>query len=358
MAKKKNKYAGLTNDQIIAAAEGDVQYSPLISQIRDLYTDAARQRISDISSAKQTAQSSVAFSRAQRPTVKAVYKRGSSQADKTAADVNAAFGKLGPNNPYSAEIAAEQGGMKNRIEEARIGALQDLTNRATGAQAGKALAINQARASYRDSKSKLDQKLSDVLGQRGSFIQGRLATLGNEAASRENKIKIANIGAGATTDAATIRAKAQKDAADKKARDKAKKDAKDANKPGSSPIAKFQVKIGDAIGDLNRLANTNITIQKPDPKNTGKFIPVTKPALQFGAEGRQKIVGEMRHLRYTPQEIAIARTINRGDTLSSGDLNYLRTLGVNLKKVPRGWLSYNTLISQGRAAGPPAPGRG
>lgn len=202
MAKKKNRYAGLTNDQVIAAAEGDVQYGPQLAQIRDLYTDAAKQRVSDINSARQTAQSSVAFSRAQRPTVKAVYARGSSQADKTAADVNAAFGKLGPNNPYSAEIAAEQGGMKNRIEEARIGALQELTNRATGAQAGKALAINQARASYRENKSTLDQKVSDLLGQRGSFIEGRLATLGNEAANRQNeranrqnKLDVAKVGA-------------------------------------------------------------------------------------------------------------------------------------------------------------------
>jgi hypothetical protein len=197
MAKKKNRYAGLTNDQIIAKAEGDVQFGPQLSQIRDLYTEAAKQKLSDIGSAKQTAASTIAFANQNRPTVKTVYARGASQADKTAADVNAAFGKLGANNPYSAEIAAEQGGMRNRIEEARIGALQNLTDAAVGAKAGRGLAINQARAAYRESKSTLDQKLSDLLGQRGSYIAGRLATLGNQAADRANKVKVAKIGAGA-----------------------------------------------------------------------------------------------------------------------------------------------------------------
>jgi hypothetical protein len=374
MAKKNraNPYAGMTADQIIAATDADVRYGGQLTQIKDLYRQAAKQKKSDIGAAKETAASTIAYANAQRPTIKDVYRRGVQQANKTSEGVNAVLTRsLGADSPYAAEIAAETGGSKNRINEAKIGALTDLTNRATGAVAGRAAAINQARAAYGENKRTLGTKLSDLLGEKGAYKAGRLATLYADAADRAVDVAdraAAGERANTVIQSGPLASKTQQWVKNHPQQAQGLVDAWNkahpaggkpkVTKPGSSPIAKFQVKIGDAIGDLNRLANTNITIQKPDPKNEGKFIPVTKPAIQFGAEGRQKILGEMRHLRYTPQEIAIARTINRGDKLSSADLSYLKTLGVHLKNVPRGWLSYNTLISQGRAAGPPTPGRG
>jgi hypothetical protein len=186
MAKKKNPYAGLTADQIIAASEGDVRYGPQISQIRDLYRQAAKQKKSDIGAARETAASAIAYANAQRPTVKNVYARGVEQANKTATGINAVLTRsLGADSPYAAEIAAETGGSKNRINEAKIGALTDLTNRATGAAAGRALAINQARAAYGENKRTLGTKLTDLLGEKGAYVAGRYATLGAEAADRK-----------------------------------------------------------------------------------------------------------------------------------------------------------------------------
>src|SRR3954470_14440395 len=133
------------NDLTIAQAEQDVRYGPQVAQIRDLYGEAARQRVSDIRAAKQTARSATAFARAQRPTVKNVYKTGRNVVEANAADVATAFGKLGiAAEPYGPVTTREMAGAKNRINESRIGALNELTERAASAQAGKALAINQA----------------------------------------------------------------------------------------------------------------------------------------------------------------------------------------------------------------------
>jgi hypothetical protein len=355
MAKKKKPR--LSNDQVIATAEGDVQYGPQITQIRDLYTDAAHQRVSDINSAKQSAQSAVAFAHAQRPTVKAVYRRGGQQADRTAADVNAAFGKLGADNPYGAQIAAEQGGARNRINESRIQALQELTERATGAKAGMALAINQARASYRQNKGTLDQKLSDLLGQRGTFIAGRMASLANEQANRRNKIDVANIGADARTNVAKTNAATK--AADKAAaqRTKAAAEKTKTNQAAGKATNTFKTTIANAIGDMTRLANTALPRTIPDPNDPSKVIAENKKPLEYGDWGRQQILTEMRKLGYTPQEIAIARKINAKKTISGADVDYIRQQGARVKHLPLDWLDYNTKYALGLVAGPPAPGR-
>jgi hypothetical protein len=204
MAKKNktNPYAGMTADQIIAATDADVRYGGQLTQIKDLYRQAAKQKKSDIGAARETAASTIAYANAQRPTIKDVYRRGAQQADKTSAGVNAVLTRsLGADSPYAAEIAAETGGSKNRINEAKIGALTDLTNRATGAVAGRAAAINQARAAYRENKTTLGTKLSDLLGEKGAYVAGRLATLGADAADAAAANERANtvIASGALT---------------------------------------------------------------------------------------------------------------------------------------------------------------
>jgi hypothetical protein len=187
MAKKKTKkdpYAGMTADEIIASTGADLQYDPQISQIYDLFKQNARQRQSDISSAKQTAQSTIAYANAQRPTIRNIYARGGEQAASNATAVTRALGNMAPDNPYAREIAAELGGTKSRINEARVGALTGLTNEVVGAKAGRAAAINAARASFRENKGTLSQKLLDIKGAKGKYLANTLATLGEKAADR------------------------------------------------------------------------------------------------------------------------------------------------------------------------------
>jgi hypothetical protein len=60
---RRNRRTRNNNDLTIAQAEGDVRYGPQVTQIRDLYTQAAEQRVSDINAAKQNARSARSRSR-------------------------------------------------------------------------------------------------------------------------------------------------------------------------------------------------------------------------------------------------------------------------------------------------------
>jgi hypothetical protein len=269
MARRKRRGAINANDRTIAEAEADLRVGPQISQIRDLYDQAARQKVSDIRAAQQGAQSAIAFANAQRPTVKTTYKTGQNVANAAAADVETAFGKLGAAaDPYRAVTSREQGGARNRINEARIGALQELTERATGAKAGMALAINQARSDYALNRQQLNQKLSDLLGQRGTTIAGRLATLSNQRAERAAKIRTAKIGAGATTEAAKIRAQAQKESAERTA---SKGERATALQRGT-----FSDEVGAAMSRIRQLLKDNPGVKRPQLATTllkGQQIP-------------------------------------------------------------------------------------
>jgi hypothetical protein len=219
MAKRNRKRN--SNDLTIAQAEGDVRYGPQVSQIRDLYQQAANQRVSDINAAKQNATSAIAFARAARPEVNAIYKRGANVEKVAATDVANAFAPLSAGaDPFRAAAARETQGAKTRMEEARTAARQELVDRATASKAGQGFAINQARQEYGAAKSTLGQKLQDILGQRGSYISGRLGTLANQRAAEDLKVRLAKMGDATTRDiaAAKIEATAEEGAANRKAK--------------------------------------------------------------------------------------------------------------------------------------------
>jgi hypothetical protein len=183
MAKRNNRRSRNNNDLTIAQAEGNVRYGPQVTQVRDLYTQAAEQKVSDINAAKQNAASAIAFARGSRPEVNAIYKRGGNVAKTAAAEVANAFAPLSAGaDPFRAAAARESQGAKTRMAEAASAARQELVDRATAAKSGQGFAVNQAQQTYASSAKKLGQKLQDVLGERGSYISGRLGTLANQRA--------------------------------------------------------------------------------------------------------------------------------------------------------------------------------
>jgi hypothetical protein len=196
MAKRNRGRRGINPiDLTIAKGENDVTYGPQIAQIGQLYRDAAEQRAGDITAAKQNARGTIQYAKQARPEVKGVFRQGAGAVRAAQGDVNTAVHTLGGATPLLAGVLArEQGGARSRIAEARTGALQELIDRAQSARAGQALAVTQARGDYQKSKSTLDQKLSDLLGQSRSAMAARLGTLYNERADRGLKRDIAAAG--------------------------------------------------------------------------------------------------------------------------------------------------------------------
>jgi hypothetical protein len=218
---RRNRRTRNNNDLTIAQAEGNVRYGPQVTQVRDLYTQAAEQKVSDINAAKQNAASAIAFARGSRPEVNAIYKRGGNVAKTAAAEVANAFAPLSAGaDPFRAAAARESQGAKTRMAEAASAARQELVDRATAAKSGQGFAVNQAQQTYASSAKKLGQKLQDILGERGSYISGRLATLANQRAAEQLKLNLANMSDRTKRDiaAATNQTRADEGAANRKAR--------------------------------------------------------------------------------------------------------------------------------------------
>jgi hypothetical protein len=221
MAKRNNRRSRNNNDLTIAQAEGNVRYGPQVTQVRDLYTQAAEQKVSDINAAKQNAASAIAFARGSRPEVNAIYKRGGNVAKTAAAEVANAFAPLSAGaDPFRAAAARESQGAKTRMAEAASAARQELVDRATAAKSGQGFAVNQAQQTYASSAKKLGQKLQDVLGERGSYISGRLGTLANQRAAEQLKLNLAKMDDATKRDIADAanRTRADEGAANRKAR--------------------------------------------------------------------------------------------------------------------------------------------
>jgi hypothetical protein len=263
-----------SNDLTIAQAEGDVRYGPQVSQIRDLYQQAATQKVSDINAAKQNARSAIAFARAARPEVNAIYKRGGNVERVAAADVANAFTPLGAGaDPFRAAAARETQGAKTRMEEARTAARQELVDRATASKAGQGFAINQARQEYGSSKGTLDQKLQDILGQRGSYISGRLGTLANQRAAENLKLRLANMDDQTKREiaAANNQARANEGAANRKAKAQQEK-----NRPGSGGGGQSPKQRGDFADEVNAALSLarrmRVTNTKEDRAQTARDL--------------------------------------------------------------------------------------
>ena len=244
-------------------------------------------------SAKETARATQSYAQQALPGVRKIYSGATDATNATQQDVATAFGNLGgAADVFKAATAREQGGARSRITEAAARAEQDLKDRATGAIAGRALALGEARRSYRSNLGTLSSKLTDIAGLEGSEIAARLGQLRSESLERGNRRDVARIGAESRESvAAADRASREKIAADK-AKDKAGPGG--VKRASAERIEKFSDKVREAMGvadalkvggDDRRTAAPKLvhgtTIPagtKPDPK-TGE---IPRPVPKFG----------------------------------------------------------------------------
>lgn len=194
MAKRRR---GINPDDLTTAtAEAEAKYGPEISTVRGLIDQAKAQYEGDVSAAKTNASAVRSYAHQAGPKVKQIYTRATGAADAAGDDVVRAFGGLGAAaDVFRAATAREQGGQRGRIAEAQADARQSLIDRGTEAQAGQAMAINEARRGYRGNLTTLSDQLSDIAGQQGADIVARLGSLRSERAERAKDKAIARTNA-------------------------------------------------------------------------------------------------------------------------------------------------------------------
>lgn len=199
MAKTKSKRTTTTtsipkgvnaNDLSIVLANLGLKYDPQVSQINTLNRQAQGQFASDIESAKAQAASTVNYAKAARPQTKAIYEQANAQTAAEASDVAKAFENAGPAaDVFRAATAREQGQQRGRLAGAGAAAQTGLTNRITGALAGRQAGYMQAQADLGKTKDTLATQLSDVLKARGNDLTAMLGSLRNERIDRQTKTR-------------------------------------------------------------------------------------------------------------------------------------------------------------------------
>jgi hypothetical protein len=178
------------NDLSIVLANLGLKYDPQVSQINTLNRQAQGQYASDIEGAKAQAASTVNYAKAARPTTQAIYDQANAQTDAEQADVAAAFQKAGgAADVFSAATAREHAQQKARLAGASAAAQTGLTNRITGALAGRQAGYMQAQADLGKTKDTLATQLSDVLKARGNDLTAMLGSLRNQRVDRLTKTR-------------------------------------------------------------------------------------------------------------------------------------------------------------------------
>jgi hypothetical protein len=246
------------NDLTIARAQQKLKYDPQVNAVRDLYGQAKDQYVSDITAAQGAAQSAVKFAKQELPKVRKIYSGATNAAEAAQQDVQTAFGNVGAAaDVFKAATAREQGGQLGRIAEASARARTDLKERQASALAGKSLAYKQAQGDYSKTRGSLSQKLIDIAGEQGNYLDATLGSLRNARQANKTKVNVANIGAKSRESVAAANAgsrekvaAANRDAADRRA---AAKETKSNRRPGSE-----RGKLSDDVNAAFSFASKNV----------------------------------------------------------------------------------------------------
>src|SRR3954464_4264972 len=161
---------GRKRDAKTAQAQIDLQYGPQFAQIRDLFDQTKAQYANDKNAARQTAGSVQARVKASQPVVKGIFADASKGLQSSNSFVDKAMStmktpKTGLTTLLGQAMQRERGSMREQNTAARARSLNDLVRQGLGAEAGKALALQNARENYQGTRSQLSKRLGDLTGQ-------------------------------------------------------------------------------------------------------------------------------------------------------------------------------------------------
>jgi hypothetical protein len=367
---------GRKRDTATAQAQIDLQYGPQFRQVRDLWNQTHSQYLNDLSAARETSRAVQRQANASKPVVQDIYdsaakglKRSNSFVDKALATAPAATAPASTSalgGLLTQAMLRERGSANNANTAARTGALTELVQRASGAEAGKALAYNTAKSNLLSTRKQLTQRLADLTGE----SQSQMTVLTNQLSDKRDANRVTKDTAQAKIDAA-----AQKKAdADKKA-------AKEHVDKVHTATGDYINKIADAQADWDRFSRskapkTETVMENGKPKidaTTGQIV--TRQVVD--AKGNtvyeypkpddiRQMLADVRdssgHIKYTPGDIHVALLVGNGPShpgkpLDAAALAYLKKLAGHGVRIPRAWTMNVTdrAIANNEVAGPPRP---
>jgi hypothetical protein len=224
---------------------------------------------------------------------------------------------------------------------------QNLQNAQNAQIAQQTLGVNAANQQA-DNQLAAQTAAQDAKDKRAARVVSRKNTRDRVAATTQRQKATAQTQA--ERQAAKDKAAADKTAATKKAAD-------DKRIAGvHKATGDFQARIGDAVGDWNRVSKEPFPYQEEKVQKVNgkdKVVKVNKSRPATDAEVR----GAMRKQGYTAMEIHIALLRRVNKPLDQAAIDYMHGKGL---RIPREWLggkTYNQRVKDNEVAGPSAPGR-
>jgi hypothetical protein len=158
----------------------DLEYGPQYAQVRDLWNQTRSSYLNDLSKARQIETGIKVSAAAAEPRIRDIYhdarddlKSSSGFVDRSIAALPAAP-QTGLTALLGQQMQRERGTALNRNTGARAQALTELTNRASSAEAGKALAYRAAKSNLTSQRKDLTTRLADLTGQSGAKMTALL----------------------------------------------------------------------------------------------------------------------------------------------------------------------------------------
>lgn len=259
-------------------AESQIKYGPQLSAVRALKGEARSTYRGDVRAAKTTAAAAVKGTKQARKPTRRNYNQALSGIRNAYSDVQSAFANLGAGaDPFRAITAREQGGYRARTHAAKASALHELVDRAADARAGRQFAVSNAQANRNRTIGTLDQRLSDLIGERGTYTAARLGEIGQQRAdkraSRQTQLDVA---------------REQGKQSRQTARAKAKIEAKTGTGSGASGGGRKK-SVSDIrmfSTELNRLS-TAVSQGRTDPKGRSRSRSDIATSLTSGLSAKQ-----------------------------------------------------------------------
>jgi hypothetical protein len=359
-----------------AKALVDLEYGPQFNQIRDLFGQAETQYRNDRVGARETAKAVQAEAKASRPVVKDIYRDARKDLKSSNSFVDKAIATLdvpqtGLTGLLGQATQRERGTARTQNVAERRAALNDLVQRASSAEAGKALGYTLARQNLRSTNKDLTQRLVDLTGQSQSKLTALLGEMRTERAAVRQKAKEAqgkvNAAADKTITSGVFRGLTQGELDGMTAKEK-----QDwiKNHPTTTPKGEKKInvkaetnayvnKINDAVSDWRRLAVKTSTepLQRVKKDSGGKPVLDDKgnPIMQTVLDSRGNPVygkptpSQIRemmlavrddngHVKYTPGDIHVALLVGN-KPLDNAALQYLRRLRTKGIRIPHSWVT-------------------
>lgn len=360
-------------DRKAAKALVDLEYGPQRNQIRDLWGQTRTQYLNDLSGARQIATGIKTEAAAAEPKVQGIYHDARADLKSSNSFVDKALAATPGGTPtglsglVTQAMQRERGTARNANTAARAGALTELTNRASEAEAGKALAYRAAKGSLLSARKGLTQRLADLSGQSSAKMTALLAdmdTATSNARATANKTLTSGPYRGhtqAAVDAAspgTLRAwerqntKTAGTGGGTKAKDNTKHIESVRKESGD-----FRVRISDAASAWDQYARQRVP--KMESVNVGgkdvERIVRKDGKPVYETPSPDEIRRQLLAAKYTPGEIHIALLRRVGKPLDQAAVNYLKGLAGRGVRIPREWLE-GTVIAGGW--GDPKPSGG